>query len=380
MSQRVARGNTIVLDAFYRDGTGALVAPVNPTIQIFDPNNVLIVGPVTPTFLSLGHYEYSYSVPALAPLGAWTAHWCGVINGVSVCDNEQWDVVDGGSISFQSPGAFTCEPWATTTDVCTPCDDYAFDSLLLMDCLQAASDVLFQLSGRQFPGTCQATVRPCAQHASGDRGRPIPAYSPYGTYWPVPGSWSWSPSWGFCSCNRTERTGCGSIAEITLGAYPIQRVTEVRMDGVVLPSSEYRVDDDRYLVRLADANGNAQGWPCCQRMDLPTTEVGTWEVTFLYGQPPPVAGMRAAARLGCELALACQPETVGACNLPERVTQITRQGVTAVVLDPMAFLDEGKTGLYEVDLFLRSVNPNKLSRRSTVLRPDKGRRVRRTGD
>ena len=75
--------------------------------------------------------------------------------------------------------------------------------------------------------------------------------------------------------------------------------------------------------------------------------------------------------------LATNAATVGECRLPRRVTQITRQGVTAMVLDPMSFLNEGKTGLYLCDAFLAAVNPGKLRRRATLASPDISRRVRR---
>jgi hypothetical protein len=74
--------------------------------------------------------------------------------------------------------------------------------------------------------------------------------------------------------------------------------------------------------------------------------------------------------LACQLALACQPETQGKCQLPKRVTNVVRQGVSmAMVLDPMAFLDEGKTGIYEVDLFLASEREDR-KRGAAVLTPD----------
>ena len=48
------------------------------------------------------------------------------------------------------------------------------------------------------------------------------------------------------------------------------------------------------------------------------------------------------------------------------------------LLDPLDFLAEGKTGIYDVDLFISAVNPNGLMRRATAWSPEvrgKGRRV-----
>lgn len=44
------------------------------------------------------------------------------------------------------------------------------------------------------------------------------------------------------------------------------------------------------------------------------------------------------------------------CKLPERVTSVTRQGVSWTVLDPMDFLTKGMTGVGTVDLWLASAN------------------------
>jgi len=378
MSQKVARGSPITLDAFYRDASGNLVVPVTPTVEIFDPNNMSVYGPVTPTLLGVGHYQVTYTVPLGAPLGAHTAHWCGTINSVSVCDDEQFDVVLSGSISFLTTEQVVCAPWATPEDVCSPCNDYVFDQLVLTDMLQVASDLLYQMSGEQFSGVCSDTVRPCGRRLRDDR----PAYHGVPYNWSNSWQW-WEQSWGWCRCNRpTQRNGagcgCNGPSEITLGAEPITHIDQVKIDGVVLDPSSYRIDDERWLVRLPDVGSTQpQTWPCCQRMDLPATEEGTFEVSFQYGRAPTAAGVHAAAVLGCELALLCDPETAGQCRLPQRVTSLTRQGISEVMLDPFDFLDNGRTGLIEIDLFLHAENPNRLQRSASVMSPDLPRPVRR---
>lgn len=243
-----------------------------------------------------------------------------------------------------------CVPWATAADVCSPCDDYAFDSALLDQSLDAASEILFQLSGRQFPGECEVTVRPCAQRCGSAS------------------SLFWNDSWGTCSC--VSACACSPPSQVMLGAWPIIQIVEVKVDGDVLGPAYWRVDDFSWLVRLPDDDGTNPGWPATQRLDLPDTEVDTWSVALVYGRQPPQSGVTAAARLGCELALACQPETVDRCRLPRRVKEITRQGVSMALIDPMEFLREGRTGLYEVDLFLAAFNPAGLMRQATVMSPD----------
>jgi hypothetical protein len=58
---------------------------------------------------------------------------------------------------------------------------------------------------------------------------------------------------------------------------------------------------------------------------------------------------------------------------PERVTQVTRQGVSAKTVDSQDMIAAGMTGIYEVDLWVMSVNPHKLQRQARVFSPDMGR-------
>lgn len=275
----------------------------------------------------------------------------------------------------------TCTPWAGPSDLCEPCSDFSISQPLLNNCLQAASDILFSLSGRQFAGVCQDTVRPEGRFVTPDHGRPIRAgVWGYG-YQPAAGGYI-GGDWGMPLCNRSERSACTALPEITLGVYPLTEIVQIKIDGAVIDPGTYDIADNKYLVRTApnvSAESQSKGWPCCNDMALPDTEIGTWSVTFNYGMPPPVSGVMACAELACQLVLASTPSTVGSCKLLTRVTQITRQGLTAVVADPLAFLKDGKTGLTLCDMFLTQVNPHGLRRRSTVSSPDIGRRVRRVG-
>jgi hypothetical protein len=270
----------------------------------------------------------------------------------------------------QSSPGITCEPWATTGDVCAPCD--GLDSDLLERCLQAASDILFMLSGCQYPGECVDTIRPIPSQPALDMGRPIRAGWPYGYSVAWPGGAASGYGW--------PATAAGTcVPEQPLPSTPVVAVVYVKVDGEELDPALYRVDDRRLLVRLPDADGKRPGWPSWQDLALPATEPGTWEVQYRFGTRPPPAGVRAVAELGCQLALSCDAETAGECRLPERVQHITRQGLDAVVLDPLAFIDQGRTGLVECDYFLAGVNPERRQRPPAVWRPGMPSRARRTG-
>jgi hypothetical protein len=101
------------------------------------------------------------------------------------------------------------------------------------------------------------------------------------------------------------------------------------------------------------------------------------EVTYTYGTPPPASGRAAARILATELVKLYANDD--SCALPQRVTSIVRQGVTYTVLDNQSFIDELKTGIYAVDLFLKAVNPDKARARSRVFSPDTPRARRITG-
>lgn len=220
-----------------------------------------------------------------------------------------------------------CAPWisAEELDVCCPVVDP--DATLVTESILAASEVLYVLSGRQYPGICDGYLRPC-----GDA----------------------------CACSYYA-CGCDRLAAVWLRS-DVLTVAEVDIGGVILDPSLYRLDG-AYLVRL-----DGEAWPCCQNMGAAVGDPDTFTVTVTYGSPVPQIGLEAAKKLACELVQSCTP---GAdCALPSRVTSITRQGVSMVMLDPMNFLDNGRTGLYAVDLFLSTVNPHGLRRPSRAWSPD----------
>lgn len=126
--------------------------------------------------------------------------------------------------------------------------------------------------------------------------------------------------------------------------------------------------------------GDVDCWPTCQEMSLPATQAGTFEVTYLRGKPVPEYGLWAAGLLACELIKACAPagDDCG-CKLPTNVQSVVREGVS---IDMEAFVlgaggDAGRTGIPEVDLWLKMVNPYNSPTRSRAYSPDR-RPPRRT--
>jgi hypothetical protein len=215
-----------------------------------------------------------------------------------------------------------------------------------------ATEVLWEGTKQQY-GLCSMTLRPCRQEC-------FPAwpwipstgwYDVSGMSWPYPAPALVGGKWFNIACGLcSSGCSCSSISEVAL-PYPVANVTEVKVDGVVLPTTAYRVDDWRMLVRL-----DGQDWPRCNDLNLADTEDGTWSVTAQYGKAVPHLGRMAAGQLATEIVKRCVG--AGDCLLPESmVTQISRQGVTKTFLDADAFL-KGRTGLYWPDLFLNRKNPS----------------------
>ncbi len=220
---------------------------------------------------------------------------------------------------------------------------------LLPAAIDTAVGVLWALTGRRF-GLRTVVARPCTRAA------PDLDVSWHGP-WMVPiidsGVWR-NITCGSHSCRR-------SSASTVLLPGPVHDVTGVAVDGVKLADDTWSVEGD-WLYR---ADGTA--WPT-QDLTAPLGTPGTWSVTYRQGTPPPAGAGIAVGALAGEFLNSCiDPDK---CVLPRRVTQITRQGVTMQMADPQAIINDGSTGLPEVDMWVRAHNPHRLAEPSTVWSPD----------
>lgn len=257
-----------------------------------------------------------------------------------------------------------CEPWPTLWS----CDVSCESPEVTGRAVAFATEVLWALSGRQF-GLCTVTLRPCRDDCldggfwPGDR----PFWSAGLTY-PTPaligGAW-FNLICGACG----DSCSCSQLSQVTLPA-PVYDVVEVRVDGSPLATGAYRLDDDRTLVRVDGGE-----WPRCNDLRLDDSQLGTWSVTARFGLPVPEGGTWAVGELACQFVSALSGAD---CRLPKQVTQLVRQGVTIQMDSITELLKDGVTGLYFVDLFIKTWNPNRLRRRSRTYSVD-GARARRVG-
>ncbi|WP_030248081.1 hypothetical protein [Streptomyces sp. NRRL S-455] len=244
-----------------------------------------------------------------------------------------------------------CEDWP----VYWTCDVSTYSPELTGYAVSAATRVLWALSGRRF-GQCEVTWRPCAEDCADPGAVPL---------WGWGTGYSTTP-WDFYRlpyCAGACQGGC-SCAYLSTIRLPdnVSRVVEVKLDGTPMVTGSYRLDG-RSLIRT---DGSA--WPRCNNLALDDDQPGTWSVKVVVGEEVPDSGRLAMGELACEIAKA---GTGADCRLPPGVTQLVRQGVTIQYPDMGQLLKDGRTGLYLVDLFLASENPDGLSRRGRVYNVDR---------
>lgn len=231
--------------------------------------------------------------------------------------------------------------------------EYAYEAV------KNASYLLWAMSGRKFSGITTVTERY------------VSAYDPYLrlgasslTYTPilVEGVVQ-NISSGFFGAGTSGNylgDGTSSDSSLKLRGRKVVKVHNLRdFQGNVIDPDDYYLVNNSTILASPSASWN-------------TSNI---EVTYTYGTPPPFAGKSAARVLATELVKLYENDDT--CALPQRVTSISRQGVSYTVLDNQDFIDELKTGLYAVDLFLKTANPDKARARSKVFSPDvsKARRI-----
>ncbi len=231
--------------------------------------------------------------------------------------------------------------------------DYAYDAV------KTASYLLWAMSGRKYSGTTTVTERYVSIFDPYLRaGASILTYVPTLIDGDVQnlrlgGS-------GLYGDDDYLGDGTSSNTRIRLRGRKVVKIHTVRdIDGNIIDPSQYYLVEHSTLLAAPGAS-----W-------TPSNV----EVTYTYGTPPPTAGKNAARMLAIELVKLYEGDDT--CALPQRVTSISRQGISYTVLDNQDFIDDLRTGLYAVDLFLKTSNPDKARARARVFSPDvpKARRI-----
>lgn len=248
-----------------------------------------------------------------------------------------------------------CEPWNARF----PCEISPESEAITGTAVDFATDVVWALSGRQF-GLCEVTLRPCRRDCADSMWLFNELQWP-GTSWPMPqligGQW-FNIVCG--SCHGT--CSCSELHEVQLPS-PVAEIVQVKVDGDILPTGSYRVDNASILLRT-----DGGSWPWCNDLNDDDDQPGTWSVTAKYGRLVPESGEWAVGALACEIIKAIEGHD---CRLPENIQTLARQGITISFPNILENFARGKTGLYLTDLFISTFNPNGLTDRSRTYSVDR---------
>lgn len=353
------RGGTLVAQFFQFAGGGPLVdLDSNPTLTVTDlASSAIVLGPIAVGVIhsAQGTYTYPWTMPI--PASEYQVVWNGTVSANPV------QAVELFGVTTDSPNSDgPCAPWpAIWCGTISPSVAAVTGTYV-----EIATEVLWAKSGRQF-GMCSLTLRPCRRDCWGGAWPFADRWNEWGASWPYP--YWFNGQWFNMGCGGCPGScSCTVLHEVVLPA-PVAQIDEVKVDGVTLAPSAYRLYDHRTLLRV-----DGGMWPICNDLNKDDTEVGTWSVTATYGTDVPALGQLAVGELAEQLALACVED--GQCKLPSPVQQLVRQGVTLTFLDPSQVFADGKIGLYTSDLFISTYNPQGIAARAQVIDVD-GPRARR---
>ncbi len=205
---------------------------------------------------------------------------------------------------------------------------------------QTATYILWALSGRKYNGAQTVTEHyecPCRQLYGVSSSTVLPDIVN-----------------GNIVNRRFSGADCGCLGDhsrVRLRGRPVQSVSEVISAGSVLTQADYRIVNKSVLEGVSSTSFD----PC----DV--------TITYTFGARPPAAGSRAARYLADQLVKSWSGDE---CELPDRVTSVSRQGVSYTILDNQDFLADMRTGVYAVDLFIKATNPDNARKPSRVFSPD----------
>lgn len=223
------------------------------------------------------------------------------------------------------------QPWAEVGEMPDPTNPYAEMAI------EIASNILYKLSGEKFQGINSVTEVYDVNQSQSISTQPALIQ---GKMYNVP---------------RSSSTG---TTKLHLRHRPIREIVSITEMGVELDPFSYEIRNRSFVTKK-----NKLPWISDTLNEI--------EVNYIYGAIPPSAGKFAALKLAHELTLSWADDAE--CALPVRLSSISRQGVQISVLDPQEFLDQGRTGLYDVDLFLRVYNPDGARKKSKLHVPGRSR-------
>lgn len=379
------QGNPVSLVATFLSGS----TPVDPTTVVFeirDPGGELAsytyAIDANVTRLSTGIYQCDLGVPVDAGQYHYEAYGLNS-DGDRICTLVGEFYVSPSSVDVPDapPGPLLgpCRTWIEGEDLVALCNADAETDAQMLDAAAVESSMLmYELSGRQFSGLCERTVRPCGTSCDGWPFNWGAGIYPWWGFGGFGAGWGWyGTPLGLGGNQGGPLCGCQPLSRVKLAGYPVREILTVTINGDVLPATDdngnpnYRLDGWQHLTRMADPStdpATTRRWPGCQDLAVADDEQGAFAVTYRYGVDPPPLGIEAARQFACQLFAALSG---GDCKLPANVTKIVRQGLSQERITPLAsMLRQGGTGLLAVDAFISAYNPSGLRRRPMIYSPD----------
>lgn len=195
---------------------------------------------------------------------------------------------------------------------------------LIVSASEQAGVILRTLSGGRA-GTCTDTVRPV----------------------------------GECCNTRCRCCGSGDRVRVQSATGPVTAVTEVRVNGDVVPTTDYRFYPSTQLLYRVPPDT----WPTVDQKWADCGDPNTMCVDVVVGYEPDSWAEQVHAELVCELLQSC---TGGECRLPTNATSVNAQGIS-ITLSPT----ELKQFIPSVAGWVAAINPNNGQNVSRLFTPDK---------
>lgn len=195
------------------------------------------------------------------------------------------------------------------------------------------SDILWVLTNRQWPGVCPRTVRPRIECSRSGYCQPVWRY--------ITGP-----------ADRCYRCPAAHTSDTLRLPGPVDAVTQILVDGVVLAASAWAGQGNR-VIRI-----DGKPWPSGNDLTrLPATvappgDIPAWSVTYDWGALPPAGGVLAVETLYREVALAMLGSDKCRLMWGANMTSLNRRGVTITFESIADVMAKGLTGIDEVDLWV----------------------------
>jgi len=220
------------------------------------------------------------------------------------------------------------------------------------EAIRTASYLLWAMSGRKYTGVTTVTERYTCTLRNNRMGPSTKTNSPVlfgGDVYNI-------PSGDYDEYSELTADGMSPDSRIRLRGRPVTKIHSIRnrTGSVIDPANYYLVEHSTIHIKAGTP------WTPCNT-----------EVTYSYGTPVPAIGKMAARTLAIEFIKLWSDDDT--CALPQRVTSVARQGVSYTILDQQEFIQEMRTGMYVIDLFIKTVNPDGARRKSKVFSPDQPR-------